>query len=402
MKVLLWATTLQADILALALHLDTSPDCQLLIVAEHARAFLNAPIARLRPLSAPILDRDEPRVRDAVAQFGPDVVVCDNHFPPWGAAPRVCAMWHGLGWKARPSDELSTFYRHVERLTGGDARQSNPRFIAQCYHARDRAWRIGDWKLHPDNCHVSGSCFADLLRGPAPYSRTALEPEYRLDLSRKTLLVNVTWHYGRIFPGTWQPKRLGRSPFDADLAFLEQVFARAREHRANVLFCLHDRKRYEPHYLAALHQLAERFGEGLCLRHKDEHPDNWADLWIADAMLSNLSSFTTFFYHFGRPAVHLCPPPGDAGVRFAQYSFLGVGARRRASTSPPWMNDPRDNGGLSASTDAEALAAIDRALTEPDCCRDSARRWLEEHVAAPEPSASACLRQRLEQLARAS
>lgn len=402
MRVLLWATTFQADILALALHLDARPDCSLLVVTEHAAEYARSPVARARPISAPVLDRHAAEAAAAVRQFGADIVVCDNHFPPFKAAPRVCALWHGLGWKARPSGELPAFYGHVRRLTGVDPRAANPRFMAQCYHARDCAWRTREWQLEPASCRVTGSCFADLLRGEAPYSKPALEDEYRLDLSRQTVLVNVTWHYGRIFPGSWQPKLLGSSPFDDDVAFLRQLFGRVREHGANVLFCLHDRKRYEARYLAALHELATEFAGSISLRHKDEHPDNWADLWVADVMLSNLSSFSTFIYHYDKPVVHLCPPSSDDDVSFAQYSWRGLHPRRRKSAAPRWMNDPRDNGGLTAVTANEALAAIDRALEDPGCCRERARRWLMDHVAFPEPSASVCLASELERLSRAS
>jgi hypothetical protein len=52
------------------------------------------------------------------------------------------------------------------------------------------------------------------------------------------------------------------------------------------------------------------------------------------------------------------------------------------------MNQPEDNGGLTAYDAGEALAAVDRALTEPDCCRDRARLWLENHVEGIDGQAS--------------
>lgn len=402
MKVLLWATSLQADILGLALRLDNSPQCELLIVTEHPQNYSASLFARKRPLCAQILDRHDPDVKSAVSRFRPDIVVCDNHFPAFEAAPRVCAMWHGLGWKARPSSELSTFYKHVARLTGTDPRAPNPRFLAQCYHERDRQWRVQRWGLRPEQCSVIGSCFADLLKGESPYSKAELQAEYGLDLSRKTLLVNITWHYGRIFPGTWQPKWFRRSPVDADLAFVRQLFGRADDEGANVLFCLHDRKRYEPHYLSALHALAAEYGRRVCVRHKDEHPDNFADLCVADAMISNLSSFTTFFYHQGKPTIHVCPPASKPGFTSARYSSSGLHVRRPSSDEPVWMNDPHDNGGLSAENAEEALDAVSTALREPDCCKEKSRAWLAEHVASPEESAAARFESELERLASVS
>ena len=403
MKILLWATTLQADILGLAYRLDKRPASELLIVTEHLASFRRSLIARRRPLNAPLLDRGDPNVQAAVARFRPDVVVCDNHFPAFAAAPRVCTMWHGLGWKARPANELGTFYAHVERLTGADPRRPNPRFLAQCYHERDREWRVNAWQLHAQQCAVIGSCFSDLLRSEAPYSRAELASEYGFDPGRKTLLVNITWHYGRIFPGSYQPSWFGRSAFDADLAFLRQVFARAHDHGANVLFCLHDRKRYEARYLAALHELARDYGPSVCLRHKDEDPDNWAALVSADAMIGNLSSLTTFFYHLGKPAVHLCPPATALELHLMQYKSSSLRAQhRRASDSAIWMNDPHDNGGLTAENAEQALDAVSQVLTNPDSCREKARAWLAAHVSEPPESASARFEQELERLARAS
>jgi hypothetical protein len=64
------------------------------------------------------------------------------------------------------------------------------------------------------------------------------------------------------------------------------------------------------------------------------------------------------------------------------------------------MNDPNDNGGLSATTPAEAFLALDAALSNPDCCKQSSSDWLARHVAFPQPSASDCLAQALEQLSR--
>ena len=194
MRVLIWATTLQADILALALHLDTCSDVELIVAAEGLEAYRRSMMARVRPLRAPLLDMNEPSTRDAIARLSPDVVVCDNHYPHFEAAPRVCSMWHGLGWKARPQADLTTFYKHIKRLTGTDPRSPNPRFLAQCYGEPDRAWRIDNWKLDPASCRTIGMAFSDLLREP-PYTKAQLADSYAIDVSaRKTLLVNLTWH----------------------------------------------------------------------------------------------------------------------------------------------------------------------------------------------------------------
>jgi hypothetical protein len=385
MRVLVWATTLQADILALAQHLDQRPDTELLVATEGLEAWLNEPMARVRPFRAPMLDRRAPDTPANAMAFRADVVVCDNHFPEFPAAPRLCFLWHGLGWKAKDAKDLEVNVGHIERLTGASPRNPNPCFLAQCYHDRDRDWRVERWGFAPGNCEVTGSCFSDLILAP-PYTRAELAPSYRIDVVRRpTLVLNLGWHYGRIFPGSWQPRLFGRSPMAADLAFVRSLFERARARGANVLFCLHDRWRYEPAYLEALGREAARFPE-VELKHKDERPDNLADLLVADAWVSNLSSFVTFFYHLGKPSVHLCPRPG-AEVRYSRVTRFGLRARR-ADRETEWMNQPEDNGGLTACDAEEAEARIEQALTEPDCCRVRARDWLARHVARSDGQAS--------------
>ena len=375
MKVRIWATTLQADIIALALHLDGRADCEPLVVAEGLDAFQREPIARARPLRAPCLERDATGTRDAVRAFAADVVVADNHLPEFRAAPNVCTLWHGLGWKARGRADIAAFHKRVRELTGQDGSTANPRLLAQCYGAPDRDWRVDSWGLHPDNCEVLGMAFTDLLLDP-PFAREDLAAHYRIDVVAKpTVLLNFTWHYGRIFPGAWTPPGLlsRSSAFEQDLALLEQVIDTVLERGANVLFCLHDRKRYEPAYLAALHAIAERRTD-VQLKHKCEHPDNLADLMVADVMVSNLSSFITYFYASGRPSVHLCPAQdGASEIKLARLKRGKLRARSVDAGGDLWMNAPTDNGGLTARSAEQALEAIATALDQPDCCVERSR-----------------------------
>ncbi|MBN1609155.1 MAG: hypothetical protein JW940_21175 [Polyangiaceae bacterium] len=394
MRILVWATTLQADILALALSLDQRDDIELMVVAEGLSAYLRQPIAAVRPMRAAMHERDEDATRHAVERFRADIVVCDNHFPAFAAAPRVCSLWHGLGWKARPGADIRTYCRAVERLTGIDPTKPNPRFLAQCYAEPDRLWRTEQWGLAPENCRTIGMAFSDLLKSP-PYGKEDLASYYELDIgARKNVLVNVTWHYGRFVPGTWKPGLLA-APFDSDIQFFDALFSRAHDHGANVLLCMHDRKRYEARYLTAIRALARRFGR-VAIRHKDEFPDNLTDLLVADAMVSNLSSFVTFMYVLGKPTVHICPPP-NARVRFTRFHRSRLRARG-ADDQPPWMNDPSDNGGLSAFDDDGALTALDRALAEPDCCRERAHAWVGRHVWRPDGHTCERLQQALRAL----
>src|SRR5690606_34320492 len=134
------------------------------------------------------------------------------------------------------------------------------------------------------------------------------------------------------------------------------------------------------------------------IKHKNEHPDNLADLVVADAMITNLSSFITYFYHFGRPTVHLAPRPGEAMTvgRMKSGSLKAV----KADHDELWMNDPSDNGGFTAYDAEEALAAISKALTEPDSCRERARAWLEAHLLPADGQRSAALTEAILQFVR--
>lgn len=386
MKILIWATTLQADILSLALHLDGRSDCSLMVVCEGREAFLAEPIARARPLRCPLLERHDRGTQAAARAFGADVVVFDNHIPEFPAAPRAAMMWHGLGWKAQVGRDVDYVHEGVRRLTGRDPREagSGASFLAQCYGEDDWRCRVEDWGLAPETCRIIGMPYSDLLLSP-PYDRQALASHYRkIDVvGRRTVLLSFTWHYGRIFPGEWRPRGLLRpaSPVESDLAFLEALFETIGEEGANVLFCLHDRKRYEAHYLAAVHELAARFPH-VELKHKCEHPDNLADLVVADAMVSNLSSFITFFYLSGGPTVHICPPlEGRESVSMARLSRGKVQLRKDPSIKvSPWMKEPEDNGGLTVYSPSETLAAVRRAVREPDCCRARAASFLERHA----------------------
>ena len=106
---IIWATHLQTDILALAAHLDTCPDVQLLIVAADTAALRREPIAQALGLRARLLDRNHSRTMRRVRAFAADVAVADSHVPPRGTAPRPFYTSHGLGWKARSRLDLAAF-----------------------------------------------------------------------------------------------------------------------------------------------------------------------------------------------------------------------------------------------------------------------------------------------------
>lgn len=385
-RVIVWATHLQTDILALAAYLDRCADVELLIVAADVAAFRREPIAQALRLWARVLDRDDPRTRRRVRAFAADVAVADNHVPPKGTAPRLFYMWHGLGWKARSRLDLATFYLQVRRLTGADPRQPNRRFLAQCYGPVDRDWRIADWDLPRAACVETGMAFAALLRAP-PYDPAALAGHYRIDVARrKTVLLSITWHSGGIFPG------------GDDGAFVADLLSAVRSRGADLLICLHDRHRYPATLVARLEALAKT-EPGCELRFKSDHPDNLGDLLVADVMVSNLSSFLVYFYVLGRPAIHIVP---DSRERLDRVTMLFSRFRlqRRVRADAAWMIDPTDTGGPRANNAQATIDATLAALDNPAPGAAAATRWLDRHVPLLDGEAPARIKQALEALCR--
>lgn len=383
-RVIIWATHLQTDILALAAHLDTCPDVEMLIVAADTAAFRREPIARALGLQARLVDRNDSRTPRRVRAFRADVAVADNHVPPKGTAPRLFYMWHGLGWKARSKLDLATFYLQVRRLTGTDPRRANPRFLAQCYGPFDLDWRIGDWELPRSACVETGMAFAALLRDP-PYEPAALAGHYKIDVARrKTVLLSITWHSGGIFAGA------------DDGAFVRDLLAAVRGRDANLLICLHDRHRYPATLIADLEALAAT-EPGCELRFKSDHPDNLSDLLVADVMVSNLSSFLTYFYVLGRPAIHIVPEPA-ARLKRVTMLFSRFRLQRRVRADAAWMIDPADTGGPRASDPRAVIDATLAALDDPAPGAAAAGRWLERYVPRLDRQGPARIKQALDAL----
>ena len=118
MRVLIYATALQADILALAYELDQDPNHEVLIAASNLESFLKEPIAKVRPFQSTMLDRLADDVETAAAKFKPDVTIVDQHFPGFKTSPHILKAWYGLGWKAPSSKVVSSYLNEVKLLTG--------------------------------------------------------------------------------------------------------------------------------------------------------------------------------------------------------------------------------------------------------------------------------------------
>ena len=386
MRVLIWASALQADILALSLRLDRDSETDLLIVAPNPEIYLKEPIAKKRPISCPILAMYASDTWSRAKEFGADVVVVDNHFPDPGLAPRLFVMWHGLGFKARGQRDLDDFYEKVRDATGFDPRSPNPHLMAQCYGEPDYLWRIDNWGMHPDNCRIIGMAYSDLLLNP-PYSRKDLQSEYpSIDIvNRKTVLISFTWHYGGIFAyPTKSAGGMARSGMSIhrtrDLEFVRGLFSDIRAAGADIILCLHETHRYDPDLLAGIKAIAREAGN-VEIREKKLHPDNLADLVASDVMVSNLSSFITYKYVMGDPTVHLCPTtPGRNSISLAIHRKGRLRSRSLEKNEAVWMTRPGDNGGLTTYDIWQTRMAVRTGLENADCCKKRAADWLERHV----------------------
>src|SRR4051812_29827381 len=99
MRVCVWATTFQSDIQALAYHLATQPGTQVLVAVERPLTYASEAIARLAPFAGRIIERSAANARTEIDRFNADVVVIDNHVPPFRIAQRMLVLWHGFGWR---------------------------------------------------------------------------------------------------------------------------------------------------------------------------------------------------------------------------------------------------------------------------------------------------------------
>jgi len=62
------------------------------------------------------------------------------------------------------------------------------------------------------------------------------------------------------------------------------------------------------------------------------------------------------------------------------YTFAGVLESEVESARHIWKLPPEQHGGLLARDFDQLLAQVDQALANPDCCRDAAQAFLNEHM----------------------
>lgn len=367
-RVLVWATTFGADLWSLVRWLDRRDDVELKVVLDEPDLFRRQPIARLYPLRCPLIRRRRWHGLIGLPGFRPDVTVIDNWVPRRAPSRAGFVLWHGFGWKG-PNDrtEFATLHRQLARCWG-DPLRPNPRFRWHCFGPSDFDHRTKISGFAAENCRIVGAASHDDL--VEPFDRASVAADYPFDVVRgKTVLFAPTWHYGEVF-AHWGN--------DAELldAFVGHIHSRG----ANLIFRLHDRFRFPPEYVSLVDSIARRWGN-VRLEYKNEAPDNYVAMKIADVLVTNFSSIANLYYATRRPTVHIYPVRSeDEAFTWRTYTSKGAKVHTVPSARFVWKFPPEQNGGLLARSFAELLQELDRALEEPDCCREKAGSFLSEHM----------------------
>lgn len=369
LKILVWATTFGADLWSFTRWLDRRPDVQVKVVMADPKTFKREGVAQLFPLGGtPLIKRRKVHELAGIPLWRPDVTILDNHVPLRASSPKGFVLWHGFGWKG-PNDRHEFRMLHSQlRRNWGDPLEPNRDFRWQTFGPWDFEHRTEVSGFHPDNCRVLGAASHDDLR--VPLDRALAQPYYPFDVERqKTVLIAPTWHYGEVF-AHWGT--------DADL--FERLLGHLERRGANVILRLHDSFRFGRYYRKLLGDLANRH-RNVLLKFKDEAPDNYLDLQVADALITNFSSIANLYYATRRPTVHVYPvKSADEEFMWRQYTVVGVREKRVQNARYIWKLPPETNGGLLARSFDELIEQVDQALDEPTCCHEPVDAFLAEHM----------------------
>lgn len=369
MKVLMWATTFNADLWSMTKYLSERDDVDVRVALPDPAVFRAEGVAKLFPLrNVPLVKRGLLHEVIGIPGFTPDVTLLDNRVPFRSTSKKAMMLWHGLGWKG-PNDRAEFRVLHSQlRRNFGEPLAPNPNFRWSCYGPWDFQHRTQVSGFHPDNCRVFGAASHDDLR--IPLDRARAQPFYPFDIVKKrTVLIAPTWHYGEVF-AHW-----GK---DADL--FERLLAHLGRRGVNVILRLHDSFRFEAPYREFMAGLARRHPHVL-LKYKDHHPDNLIDIQVSDVLLTNYSSIANLFYATGRPTLHIYPvADADEAFTWRTLTVLGVKKTQMNNARFVWRLPPEDHGGLMAKDFETLMTQVDQSLDEPDCCRELAREFLDRHM----------------------
>jgi hypothetical protein len=368
MKIGFWATSFQADNQALASYLSREPGVEVVVALDDPERYRREAVWNLLPFEGRLLDRREASTLATLEALSLDCLIVDNHLPKRRIAPRLYVLWHGYGWRV---DDLSTMKRELVRLVGPvDA--PNPRFRWHAFGPIDRAYRIQHSGFAQENVIAGGSPYSDLLIPNAPrrvpLDLAVVQPHYRIDLRRPTLLLGMTWHHGGALAHWGDDQKLH-----------EALAARLEQRGANLLIRMHDRHRYESADVARMERLAAQH-PNVQLKFKSSSPDSLVDVLVSSVMISNYSSFLNAFYHTGRPSIHI-DPIATGGPNYRRELRWGrLWVKKLVDAHATWKLPASDVGGLIAHDFSGLLAAIDRSLDEPRCCEALSADFNRRHV----------------------
>jgi hypothetical protein len=369
MRICFWATSFQADNQALANHLSHQPGVEVIVALDDPDRYRREPAAELLSFRGQLIDRQARGTAELIANFAPDCLIVDNHLPKKRLAQRLYVLWHGYGWRV---DDLGTMKRELRKLVG-DVERPNPDFRWQAFGDWDRSYRVTHSGFAPDNVVALGSAYSDLLLPGGPSTscldRRTVQHHYRIDLSRPTILLGMTWHHGGA---------LGHWGDDAELH--EALATYVGQAGANLLIRMHDRHRYESADILRMEALAARHPH-VQLKFKSTYPDSLVDLLLCSVLISNYSSLLNAFYYTGKPSIHIDPIARDGAPNYRRE--LRWGSLRTRKVQDPmatWKLSPEDVGGLRVQSFAALLEAISRALAEPDCCRQLSGDFVRRHI----------------------
>ena len=371
LKVCFWTTTFQADVWALTRYMCKDERFEPLVVVENRAGFLREPIQQLLPISCQLLDKDAKDTVRRAQDFAPDVTIVDNLFPKKKLSPKVFVLWHGFGWKG-PNDikEFSRKHKHIKRLSGSSSMEPNENFIWQCFGPTDLEHRNAVSGFARENLRSLGAAFTDELLAGSISRAQALQQYPKLAGAKRVGLVALTWHYGRAF-----------SHWGEDMELFRRLFDHMAQRQCAPILRMHDRKRFEPAYLRELEQLVASHPRAV-LKFKDEDRDSLLDLVASDFIISNFSSILNYYYATRKPSIHVYPvSAADEVFMWRRWKRGKVRVKKTPSAYYVWKLPPEENGGLLARSFDEMLAATDRALDEPLCCKETSDTFIERHMA---------------------
>lgn len=368
MKILIYATTFGADLWSFTRYLAEQTDSTIKVLLKDPQIFSDEGVADLYPLDIELIERKWYHSVSGLPGFRPDITIMDNHVPFRAPSPKGFILWHGFGWKG-PNDEKEFQWLHrAIRLCWGSAKKPNEDFIWQCFGPWDFKHRTEVSGFHPENCKILGAASHDYLR--EPIDRARAQPYYSIDVvNKQTVLIAPTWHYGEVF-----------NHWGEDAVIFPRLIEQITDQGANIILRLHDSYRFSDEYNRFLNSLAEQY-DGVMLKYKDSHPDNFLDLQVSDLLITNYSSIANLFYATGRPTIHVYPVKNaDEEFLWRNKTFAGMISKKVESARYIWKLSPEEQGGMIARNLDQLQEQIDHALLNPNCCKEQVENFLEEHM----------------------